>query len=768
MKKIKKYRYHPLRRRLGRELKSERSKYLVIFLFLTLMIGMISGVYVANNSMKQALKQAKIEYQAEDGHFRLQAEATGPLLEKVQNGEQPIRLYPNFYRETTEDSDGETATVRVYRKTDEINLASILEGRLPETDDEVAIDRMHADNRQISVGMVIRIDGLDYRVSGLLAYVNYSTLHQKSTDFMFDALTFDVAMMTDAGFSRLRAPLQYQYSWQYVNRPANKVSEKNIAEALVKDVFKEAMLSGNRLQDFVPALSNPAMNFAPDDLGQDQAMAGVLLYILIAVVAFIFSLIISSTITKEATVIGTLRASGYTKAELIRHFMALPLLVTMGAALTGNILGYTWFKSAVVDMYYHSYSLPTYRTLWNADAFVATTVIPLFLMLLINFLVLWYKLRLSPLRFLRRELRRRLRKKALRLPPLSFPARFRLRILLDNLPNYLVLILGIFFIMTMLAMATGMPDTLNDYQKNAPQMVVAPYQYLLKTTEGGQAQLDEPTAEPFAMTGMLLQDREREENILLYGLEPDSRYLALEAMTADEVVVSQSFARKYGLAIGEQVTVKEQYGDEIHHFTVKQIVDRSPAPAIFMSLDRYRQLLKLGAAVIGGYLSERELTEIAPEQILTLISKRDVTKSVDQLNHSMGSYMVYFQYSCIGLSAVLLFLLTKLMIEKNQPAISMTKILGYSNQELGSLYIRATTIVVMAATVGMAFSGAALMRRLWVRVLMRMDGYLDFHMTGPAYLKMMLFVAFGYLIVMFFDVRRIKKISPAEALKSAE
>ena len=44
----------------------------------------------------------------------------------------------------------------------------------------------------------------------------------------------------------------------------------------------------------------------------------------------------------------------------------------------------------------------------------------------------------------------------------------------------------------------------------------------------------------------------------------------------------------------------------------------------------------------------------------------------DQLDHSMGSYMSYFQILCL-LSAVLIYLLTKIIIEKNETAISMTK-----------------------------------------------------------------------------------------------
>lgn len=39
-------------------------------------------------------------------------------------------------------------------------------------------------------------------------------------------------------------------------------------------------------------------------------------------------------------------------------------------------------------MYYGSYSLPTYVTIWNAEAFLMTTVVPVIIMFVVNYAVL--------------------------------------------------------------------------------------------------------------------------------------------------------------------------------------------------------------------------------------------------------------------------------------------------------------------------------------------------------------------------------------------
>ena len=66
----------------------------------------------------------------------------------------------------------------------------------------------------------------------------------------------------------------------------------------------------------------------PTTWAPDEAMGGVLLDILIVIIAFIFAVTISNTITKESSAIGTLRASGYTKGELVRHYLSMPVIVT--------------------------------------------------------------------------------------------------------------------------------------------------------------------------------------------------------------------------------------------------------------------------------------------------------------------------------------------------------------------------------------------------------------------------------------------------------
>ncbi len=791
---MKKRTVNPLIKRIPKELIGDWKKYLIVFAFLVLTIGFVSGMYVANESMMKAADESVTKYEREDGHFEWSEKVDSDLIKDVESGEQvdmsaitgkeeedasdvPVIIYENFFRNEKEDNnnDGKNdGTVRVFAKTDNINLACVLDGRLPENENEIAVDRMHADNVDMKVGDTIRVGGEKFEVVGLIAYVNYSTLHEKTTDLIFDAIKFDVAMVTDEGFDRLGESIHYAYAWKYKDAPADEKEEKALSDDFRKVLAAQTMLHGNELKDYVPSYGNPAINFATDDMGSDMSMGGVILDILIIIIAFIFGVTISNTISKESSTIGTLRASGYTRGELVRHYLSMPVIVTFLAAIVGNILGYTVFKNVVVGMYYNSYSLPTYETVWNPDAFVKTTVVPIILMFVVNLIVIVRMLRHTPLQFLRHDLKKSKRKKAIRLPHWKFMSRFRVRIMFQNISNYLILFVGICFIMVMLAMAVGMPDTLTYYQKHASNLMFTKYQYVLKTyqnADGSIVTTDNEDAEMFAMKSLVKRSDALDEEISTYGVVDDSQYIKisdLESLEKNEVYISNSYADKYGIVIGDTIKLEEKYTDDTYNFKVCGIYDKCQSIAVFMPIDQYREVFDLDDDAFSGFFSDAKITDIDSNMIASTITKRDITKMCDQLDLSMGSYMQYFQVLCILLSMAMIYLLTKLIIEKNENAISMTKILGYENREIASLYLLSTTIVMIVIDVLTVAVGVWVMNFAWKEILMTYSGWFSFHMETISYVKMFAFVLIGYVMVMILDFQRIKKIPMDQALKNVE
>ena len=894
---------NPLIRRIPRELKSDWHKYFVIIVFMVVMIGVISGMYIGHDSMLEAVYGGREELNLEDGRFELSKQAPQELLDALSSSEKadvrsyyiekgyeeadkkvaeaigeelnsrvtetiedsvraqceaygitdedtvktqiekaldesfdeaveearnsvefkdasaeaydeaheevvktvdeeweeiaerynlnddfsavPADIYEHFYREEEEDYDndgGADANIRIFRSDSEADRASFNEGRAPLKDNEIAIDRMHADNVGVGVGDLITVGGKQYEIVGLLSYVNYLTLHESNKDLMFDAFGFDVAMLTPDAFEQLTSRPHYNYAVFYKYKPETKTQTADYSEDFLKALITQTVVNDVELEDYLPEYLSQASNFAITDIEGDSAGTAILCYILIGVIAFIFAITISNTIDKECMVIGTLRASGYSKRELVIHYMSMPVIVTLIGALIGNILGYTAFNDIAIKLYYESYSLPVCHPVWSNTAIVKTTVIPLILMFFINLFVIVSKLQISPLRFLRHDLTKNKRAKAVRLPRWSFLGRFRLRILFQNMPNYLVLIFGVVFIELMMCFAFGLPDSLDHYADNAADMMFTEYQYMLMSRsddDGETIQTAEKTAERFSAESLLYPKnagsfREGmgtggDESVTVYGIIKDSSYVSLGNDTDEEsVYISSAFSKKFGLSAGDSISLHAEYENKSYSFKVAGEVDYDGGIAVFMDQDSFNKVFEKKTGDFSGYFSHNKINDIDDRYVATVITKEDIRKVATQLNHSFGGIIDVFKYALVILAAALIYLLAKIIIERNEHAISMVKILGFKTGEIGSLYIFPTAIVVILFSIVGFAVGYYLMVVVFKAFLLKFDGYFAYYMTVRSMILSVVYLLVGYAFVSMIDMFRIKRIPLDVALKNME
>lgn len=752
---------NPLNKRFLRELKSEAGKYIVLFVFIAGVIALVSGFLVASGSMSQAYDESFEKYNIEDGNFEVKREASRGLLDALQK--DGTKIYPNFYKE--EQTKNVESTLRIFKKRTEIDLECLMEGSFPEDENEIAIDRMYAVNNKISVGDVMELGDVSYTICGLVALSDYSALFSSTSDMMFDAVRFGVAIVTEDGFNKINDDhLHYNYSWRYSERPADEKEAKTLSESFLKTLYVNALLNLNGVEGFIPEYVNQAIIFTGDDIKGDNAMFTVFLYIVIAIIAFVFAVTTSNTINKESAVIGTLRASGYSKGELIRHYMAMPMLIVLIAAVIGNILGYTVFKGYMAALYYASYSLPTYVTIWNADAFVKTTVIPVLLMFAINFIMLAEKMSLSPLRFLRRDLSRRQKKKAFRLKTtIPIMKRFRMRILFQNIPNYVILFIGILFANLILLFGFMFGPLLDHFEQEITTHLLAEHQYVLVSGE----KTENKEAESYDVTVLKTQEgRYKSEEVMVYGVQENSAYIK-SSLSDDEVLISNAYANKQHIKVGDTITLQEEYGEKTYSFTVTGIYTYPAALSVFMNCDAFEKTFEKGS-YYPGYFSNEELTDLTQKNIAMTISKEDLTKTSRQLRLSMGGMAVLFQGFGVIMFALLLYLLSKVVIEKNAQSISMAKILGYSDKEINRLYIRTTTIVSVVSLVVTIGLCIVLLKAICEIVFAEYSGYLEFYMEPADLLKVLAAGLITYAVISFFQIKKIKAIPMTDALKNVE
>lgn len=1004
---------NPLRKRYLRELKTDFGKYAVIFLFMIMLIALVSGFLIADNNFHISYNEGFEKYNCEDGHLTFHVEPKEDLLETLEEKADLTFSDLRYFDEKLENDN----TLRVYVDRETVNTECLMEGSMPTKADEIAIDRMHAQNNQIQIGDQITVKNQKLTVTGLIALVDYSCLFEKNTDMMFDAIHFGVGVMTQEGFNLIDSKhMNYNYAWKYNQKPINEeeedqksedfldvledeikaydtnliqvqvdalydeadrlaktlenqmeeagdvieekmetageeaakkaikslgrntmmnlllnqaglskeqfmnkvmakkgitqeqvmmaamasgattkeeqmgiilylanmsqsdlssmlmkeagLSEEDAAELFMEEAAKKAgttkmglvadelgttgellqdmidsmedmedtmddvkgsteskkvdldeledsdnyeadmdfSLDGLRdviakieltglydmtaisktvdalenltkteiddseivtIDDYVARYNNNAINFTGEDMGSDAAMFTVFNYIVIIILAFVFAVTISNTITKEAGVIGTLRATGYTRREMVLHYLTLPVWVTIVAAIIGNILGYTIFTDMFVGVYYNSYSLATYENHWNMNAFVNTTVVPIALMVVINLFVLIKKLQLTPLQFLRRQLSKKQKKKAIRLnTKMPIMLRFGLRILFQNIPAYLTLAFGIMLGGIIIVFGTMFGPLLDDYAQLMVRDRIAEYQTIVIDED---VTTEISSAEKFCMTSLdLTKEGFMTDGISVYGIEEGSQYLNL-AFTDGAVYISNGIAEKFGYKVGDEITLDKHFGSGRYSFRVGGIYEYNTMMSIFMSRKDYISTFDEEEDYFTGYFSKEELIDIDADDIAATITQKDLTKVADQLKQSMGDFIGLFKIFGVIMFLLLIYLMTKQIIEKNLISISMTKILGFTNKEIGLLYLAMTFVVVLAALlINIPIVDAALHWAFSSYIYTIMTGYIPYIVSSNCYVIMGVLGIVCFFAVSLFMMLKISRIPKSEALKNVE
>ncbi|MDP9859075.1 ABC-type antimicrobial peptide transport system permease subunit [Olsenella profusa DSM 13989] len=469
----------PLGKRYPRSIRHNLGRYIGLLILLMMAVGLGNGYMQAAQNNIDMMSGMREKYSVEDGRFMTDFEAKADAIKDVEA--LGCTVHENFSYDASLTIPGRTiddTTVRLYGDREGFDEVSYTDGRAPEADGEVALDRVFMQNNKLSLGDTVEFDGKTFTICGIVSLPDYVTLFENNSDTVYDALTFGVGQVTSGARDALaKGDQTFTYSFSFGDRDlslADRVSlEKRMVDVLIDH--------GVSVSDMIDHEYNQGISYATGDNEGDLNTALTLTIILTIVLSFIFVLLTNATIEQESSAIGTLLSMGYTKGELVRHYLTLPMIVGAVGCLLG--LGYAILvEDTIRQSYYNTYSLPPYVRGFHPDIYLKTVLVPLVLLFVILLAGLLLKLRLTPLQFLRGEVRgSRGAKKESSLPEgMSYVQRFRLRVFLRNTSSFVILFIGILVANTLLLFSLSVMPSVRSYAVELKRGIPAEHVYTLK------------------------------------------------------------------------------------------------------------------------------------------------------------------------------------------------------------------------------------------------------------------------------------------------
>ncbi len=762
-----------LRRRIFRDLKENCFRYLALGLLIILGMYIIVSLVGAADTIMIGTAEAAEKNRLEDGQFVTLVPLTDE--EKGNLEKSGITLEEHFYLDYSLEND---SVLRVSERRDQVDLIQADFGRAPEMQGEIFLEKRYCEEHEISIGDEIIVGGQLFQVCGIGTSPDYDAPYRNLSDSAVDSRQFGVGFLTEEDYGILRDEQKSLQSEEFVyayllngeltqNELKEKLQQLSIgADRAAVGYFSDSAFSAgiSNLMQFIPAADNQRIGAAADDQFINKAAglaAGVILLILFA---YVISVFVVHGIQREASTIGTLYALGITKNELLRHYLSLPIFVTLIGGVIGTVIGYSGFGVDVqMGDCYEYFSVPELDTVYEPYLFIYGIVMPPTAAAIINFLVIRSNLARPVLALIRKEQKTE-KSRNIRLKSGNFVRVFQVRQLLRERRTAFTVFFGMFISLLIVMLALDCYVLCGHVKTDYGEDTRFEYMYTYKYSDEQAPQDGE------AAYGVKLKKEVLGYNfdVTLLGIDEDNPYFDAEVEKGkDRVLISSAMAQKYRLRTGDELTLEDEEHDRNYTFVIDGIVRYSSGFFAFMDIDSMRSLMGQDESYYNIVFSDHALN-IDSDRLYSATSREEIEKSASVFAELMMPMILMMTSASAFIFAVVMYLMMKVMIDRSAMSISLMKVFGYRKKEIGKLYLNGNLLVVAVSALIAIPLAKIIMDSIFPYLVSNVacGVYLTFSPLHYAGL-------FGGILFLYFFInqillRRINRILPAEALKDRE
>ncbi|SDB83536.1 FtsX-like permease family protein [Raineyella antarctica] len=699
-------------RRNWRSFRTTWARWSAILVLLTIGLGVVVGLLTSATATLRGIDEGARSGGLADGTVITEVPLTpGQLADAEAVG---ATILPTPYVDVPGRSAGEDTTVRAFRSDQAVSRATVDAGTLPTGPDQVLVEKLHAAALGLRVGDQVTVSGRVLRISGVGSLPDY-TLASPQLGQTSDPERFALMVVTPATFEALAAqhPDQAVSAYGYVlhGASADKLREhlqrvtldpalahnSYVARAVAAARGAGLPLSYPAMSLFLPADDNPRITGAISDARTTMNVTLVTTILVMVLVAYVLGEFSRDRILRDSVVIGTQSALGTSESALLRYYLALPLAVTVLGSLLGTVLGRGLAPN--LDIITGYYSFPAVPVEPSA-LIVATGIgVPLAVVALVNVFVVRTALHRPTQELLRPQVTAG-PSLPLRLERMPFVPMFRLRQAMRTLGSYLLIVAGLFLCILLMVFGLGMRSSMDTYLARAETDISFHDYYTLRFPDlsGVPAGAHQAVAVPL----QVLQDGGPGKTLTVLGVPPDSRYFPADVagLGPNQLVLSRAAAHKYRLGVGDTIALSDgslnwafrivgiaDYTTSAFGFTTPANAQSLLDPAIPVASERMTTAAGGKAVPYYNALFSDHPLDLDPDRVLTHSTRDEMLAGVAKFNALLTRIVALVTWSSMLIMVVVLYVLIRMVVARQRYSISLLKALGYTDREVGRLYL---------------------------------------------------------------------------------
>jgi putative ABC transport system permease protein len=463
--------------------------------------------------------------------------------------------------------------------------------------------------------------------------------------------------------------------------------------------------------------------YISDELRQLRGMGLVPPLIFLGVAGFLLNVVLTRLISTQREQIAALKAFGYSKWEVGRHYLKLVLLIVVLGVAGGSALG-AWLAEGLTELYAKFFRFPHFVFALDARVIVAALAVSALAAGAGTFTAVRRAANLPPAEAMRPE------------PPASYKPslierlglkRFlpqTMRMIFRNLERHplrsLFSVLGIAAAASTLVLGNYVVDAVDvliEFDFYTVQRQDVTVTFVEPTSAGALYELQHYPgvlhAEPFRAVPVRLRFGHRSHRLAILGIRPGATLRRLLTPDAREVdlpphglVISDNLASLLHVRPGERLTVEVLEGERpTRQVVVAGEVAGYIGTAAYMDLDALNALMREGEAYSGAYLEVdhrqmgrlyRELKETP--RVAGVNVKEAMLKSFEE---TIAENLMRFRLFNVGFASVIacgvVYNAARISLSERSRELASLRVLGFTRGEISFILLGELAVITLAA-----------------------------------------------------------------------
>ena len=812
-----------------RKIKNNFKRFLSLLCMALLGVGFYAGIQAASPDMLNTLDSYLDTQNVYDIEIVSTLGLTENDLEEIRKIEGVDVAQGTYSKDAIMKTDKEEYVVKMIGINENINKVSLIEGNLPNENNEIVVENDFLQENDLKIGDIINFEGdeQEYKIVGTVESPLYfgisrgtTTLGKGQIDYyiyakedIFNQEYYNNIYLTVKNAKEMTTS-ENGYE-ELVENTINKIEEiqTDREEQRFNEVYGEYIQSLELQNIPVDRESLPSSTWYIFDRTNNQAYSdfidategvskiGDVFPVIFYIIAILISLIsMMRMVEEDRQELGTLKALGFGNFKIILKYIIFSLLATIIGGLIGMAIGFKLLPNIIWEIYTMLFTVPNFVAEFNLEYGLIGLIIGVICICGSSILVACRQLKQMP-SVLMRPKSPKMGKKIL-LEKWKFfwsKLNFSNKIVVRNLFRYkmraIVTVIGISGCTALILAGFGLKDSISNivtfqfenvlkYDELISLNSNTDVESLINSLQENEDVVDQVTArmettriynndKDYEVTLTIANNIDELENVISLN-DVDNEYQKIE-LKDDEVVLSEKLATLLEVEKGDNVTFRNEDGKE-YALKVTAIAENYINNYVYMTKDTYENVFSpYETNVIFlkiADLTAEEEDELRKEilnnaSVSSIVSSENTVSTVSDMMGSLDAVVVILVVASAILAFVVMYNLSNINISERQREIATLKVLGFYDNEVDNYITKENMILAFFGIILGLIVGVYLSH--FIITTCETDTLMFVRQVNPLSFVYSATITIAFtLIVNLINHINLKKINMIDSLKSVE